>query len=40
MVDTMLLSSLNALFTAPSLPSKGSHYREFDNPYQLRDALI
>jgi len=40
MVDTMLLSSLNALFPAPSLPSKASHYRDFDNPYQLHEALI
>jgi hypothetical protein len=40
MVDTMWLSSLNALYTAPSLPSKGSHYREFNKPYQHRGALI
>ena len=40
MVDTMLLSFLNALYTAPSLPSKGSHYREFKEPYQLHRALI
>ncbi len=34
MVDTLLLSSsfssLNALYTALSLPSKGSHYRDFN----------
>lgn len=40
MVDTMLLSTLNALYAALSLSSKRSHYREVNSPYQLWGALI